>query len=139
MILAAHGNIIASIGKRVRMCPSVPIMCSRILRSRITSPALTQTVDYNHITCSLPLGFQIPYQKVVLLLTCDPEIHHVLLITNTCGPWPSGLHLYDVAAAWFRTCTRPGQRPHPKMPDRRLLVTPGHLQRRTTGVATWSG
>ena len=34
-----------TIGKRVQTCPSVPIMRSRILRSRITSPALTQTID----------------------------------------------------------------------------------------------
>ena len=34
-----------TIGKLVQTCPSVPIMRSRILRSRITSPALTQTID----------------------------------------------------------------------------------------------
>ena len=71
------------------------------------------------------------------ILPSNQEIHNDVLIHNLCGLWPIRPSLlYDVAAAWFRTCTRPGQRPHPKMPDRRWLATPGHLQRMTTGVAT---
>ena len=87
------------------------------LRRRINSPALISTVNYNCITCSLSIRFQISYRVVVyFVLVTENKI--MMCWYQNPGSKAEG---HSLPATWrqhgFEPGAGPGQRPHPKMTE----------------------